>query len=270
MITRTQIANFGFLAIFCAQIAISQDKQQDKPEDKAKAQAIVAKAVQFMGGDRYLGVKTQIGRGKYSQIRENAVASFQSFMDVIVFPDKERTEFKGGGAKMVQTNTGKTGWVYDGAQDLIKVQTDKQVADFLQGNRVSLDNLLRGYWKGNAELTYVGRRQAGLGTRNNVVRLTYNDGFIIEYEFADDGTPAKSVYKHLNGDSTEITEEDHYAQFIDVEGAKAAFIIDRFTDGHQASRINYESIEFNKSIPESVFEKPSNPKDLKKDLKLQF
>src|SRR5215510_5090318 len=104
MITRIQIATVAFLAIFCAQGSAAQDKPLPTPEDKAKAEAIVAKAVQFMGGDRYLGVKTQIGRGKFSKIQENVVASFDSFIDVIVFPDKERTEFRGGGRRNVQAN----------------------------------------------------------------------------------------------------------------------------------------------------------------------
>jgi len=239
---------------------------QAKPDERA--QAIITKAIQIMGGDRYLHVGSQVGRGKYSLFQNNAVVSFQSFIDVIVFPDKERTEFRGDGSKTVQTNTGKTGWVYDGDQELIKVQTEKQVANFTTGLRVSLDNLLRGYWKGDAELTYVGRRPATLGKRNDVVRLTYKDGTAIEFEFADDGTPVKSVYKHTGADGTEVTEEDRYAQFIDVDGIKAPFIVDRFTNGSQNSRINYDSVEFNKSIPDSIFAKPSNPKELKKDLKI--
>jgi len=239
---------------------------QAKPDERA--QAIITKAIQIMGGDRYLHVGSQVGRGKYSLFQNNAVVSFQSFIDVIVFPDKERTEFRGGGSKTVQTNTGKTGWVYDGDQELIKVQTEKQVANFTTGLRVSLDNLLRGYWKGDAELSYVGRRPATLGKRNDVVRLTYKDGTPIEFEFADDGTPVKSVYKHTGADGTEVTEEDRYAQFIDVDGIKAPFIVDRFTNGSQNSRINYDSVEFNKSIPDSIFAKPSNPKELKKDLKI--
>ncbi len=64
----------------------------------AQAEAVLKKAIQNLGGEKYLQVKTQIGRGKFSIIRENAVISFQTFTDVIVFPDKERTEFKGGRA----------------------------------------------------------------------------------------------------------------------------------------------------------------------------
>ena len=35
-----------------------------------------------------------------------------------------------------------------------------------------------------------------------------------------------------------------------------------------ASRINYDSVEFNKTIPDSIFAKPATAKEAKKDLKL--
>src|SRR5687767_14809611 len=78
-----------------------------------KAEAVVKKAVQVLGGDKYLKVKSQIGRGKFSLMRDGMIGSFQTFVDVIVFPDKERTEFKEFGKKSVQTNTGDTGWIFD-------------------------------------------------------------------------------------------------------------------------------------------------------------
>ena len=255
----------SFLFVICA--AVAQD--DPKPAQREKAEAVIAQAIQNLGGDRYLQIKSQIGRGKFSVIKDGAVVSFQKFVDVIVFPDKERTEFKGGGSRTVQANNGNTGWVFDGDQELIKAQDEAQVANFKRGIQTSLDNLLRGYWKGEAEITYIGKRAATLGKRNEVVKLTYKDGFAVEFEFAaDDGLPQKAIYKRTNPDGEELKEEDRYAQFIDVGGVKTPFIIDRFSDGKPSSRINYESVEFNKSVPDSIFAKPSNPKDLKKDLKL--
>jgi len=236
--------------------------------DPTKAQAVVARAVQALGGERYLQIRNQVGRGKYSVIRDGAVVSFQSFLDIIVFPDRERTEFKSQGSRTVQVNTGDTGWIFDGDQELIKVQNEQQVANFKQGIRTSLDNVLRGYWKGEAELTYVGKRAATLGKRNEVVKLTYKDGFVVEFEFAaDDGVPQKALYKRTTADGEEIKEEDRYAQFIEVTGIKTPFIIDRTTNGKSSSRINYESIDFNRTIPDSIFTKPANVKDAKKDIK---
>jgi outer membrane lipoprotein-sorting protein len=242
---------------------------QTQPTASDKAAAVILKAVQSLGGERYVNVKTQFGKGKFSVLRDGGVVSFQSFVDVIVFPDKERTEFRGGGSRTTQVNTGNTGWIFDGDQELIKVQTEAQVANFKQAIRTSLDNLLRGYWKGEAEISYVGKRPATLGKRNEVIKLVYKDGFTVEFEFgADDGLPQKAIYKRTNIDGEEIKEEDRYAQFIDVNGIKAPFIVDRFTDGKTSSRINYESVEFNKTIPDSIFAKPQSVKEAKKDLKL--
>jgi hypothetical protein len=243
--------------------------QSATPATDEKAQAVLKKAVGSLGGDKYLQVKTQIGRGKFSVIRDGAVVSFQSFVDVIAFPDKERTEFRGTGIKTVQANSGMTGWTFDDGNQLIKDQNERQVLDFRRGLRTSLDNLLRGYWRNDGVLSYVGKRPATLGKRNDVVRLVYGDGFAVEFEFAaDDGLPAKAVYERQNGDGETIKEEDRYAQFIDVDGVKFPFIVDRVSNGKPSSRINYDSVEFNKAVPDAVFAKPTGPKELKKDLKL--
>jgi hypothetical protein len=237
--------------------------------ETGKADAVLAKAVQALGGDRYLQVKSQIGRGKFSEItKEGVVVSFRSFVDVIVYPNKERTEFKGQGLKNIQVNVGDTGWVFDGSMEVLRDQNETQIANFRKGIRTSLDHLLRGEWKSEGKLSYVTRRAGSLGRRNDVMRLTYNDGLVVEFEFgADDGLPVKAMYKRTNADGEDIKEEDRYAQFIETDGIKVPFVVDHYTNGKMTSRINYESIEFNKPIPESIFTKPANPKQVK-ELKL--
>ena len=242
---------------------------QNSPKTDEKAEAVIKKAVGVLGGDKYLQVKSQIGRGKYHIIREGTLLSYQTFVDVIVFPDSERTEFKFGGVKTVQTNSGNSGWVFDGSAQTVNDQTAEQVENFKRGLRTSFDNLLRGYWRSKAELTYIGKREAGIGKRNDVVKLIFEDEFTVEFEFAaTDGMPIKTIYKRLNPDNEEVKEEDRYAQFVDIQGIKTPFIIDHFSGGAQTSRINYDSIEYNKTIPSSIFAKPSSAKDVKKDLKL--
>ena len=239
---------------------------QTKSSDE-KAEAVLKKAIEKLGSEKYLQVKSTVGRGRFSVLSDGAIVSFQSFVDVIVHPDKERTEFRDG-AKTVQTNTGDTGWIYDGNAETINLQNKDQIENFKRNLRVSLDNLLRGYWRGKAVLSYGGKRAATLGKRNEVVKLTFDDGFTVEFEFSDENLPVKALYKRLNADKEEIKEEDRYAQFVDFQGIKTPLIVDHFSNGAQTSRINYESIEFNKTIPEKIFVKPNNPKDLKKDLKL--
>lgn len=258
------------LLLLALTASLTAQTQQTSSQADVKAAEIVSRAVEKLGGSKYLGVKTQVGKGKFSILKDGFVASFQTFHDVIVFPDKERTDFKGGSSSRVtQANTGETGWVFDGDLEVVKVQTENQIADFKKGMRMSVDNLLRGGWKGDAELTYVGKRPASLGKRNDVLKLTYKDGFIVEFELsADDGTPQKSIHRRIDGDGKDVIEEDRYAQFVDIGGIKAPFIIDRFIDGKPFSRINFESIEYNKNIPESIFAKPASVKEAKKDIKL--
>jgi hypothetical protein len=145
-----------------------------------------------------------------------------------------------------------------------------QIEDFKRAMRTSVENLLRGWWrKENATLAYVGRREAGLAKRNETVRITYPDGFWVEFEFgAKDALPAKVIYKRTrtkadSDETEEVTEEDWLAKPITNVGITAPFVIDHYLNGKQTSRINYESIEYNRSLPDTLFAKPANAKSVK-------
>ena len=244
--------------------------QGEKPAKDEKAQSVVQNAIKAMGGDRYLNVKTVIGRGFFTDYKDGVSGLPLRFVDYIVYPDKERTEFSGGGARTIQTNDHDKGWIFDSAAITLKDQTAEQLADFRQATRTSIENLLRGTWQAQgAKLTYIGRREAGVGRRNETVRLTYADGFWIEYEFAaTDGLPAKILYqrKHKKLDTEEVeelAEEDRLYKPISIDGIVALYVNDHFINGIQSSRTNYESVEFNKPIADSLFAKPASVKAVK-------
>ncbi|MGH9968170.1 MAG: hypothetical protein ACREBG_10120 [Pyrinomonadaceae bacterium] len=239
------------------------------PQDQ-KAEEIVKRAIETFGGSNYLNVQSVVGRGFYTAYQDGMSQLPTRFLDYIVYPDKERTEFTSAGIRVVQTNVSNTGWLYDGATKSINDLKPTQIEDFKRGVRTSFENLLRGWWrKEGAVLSYVGRREAGLAKRNETVRLTYPDGFWIEYEFgARDGLPAKVIYKRNrkkadSDDTEEVTEEDHLARPIVIDGVTAPFVIDHFINGKQSSRINYESIEYNRPLQDSLFIKPENAKRFK-------
>src|SRR5215510_5886945 len=181
-----------------------------------KSQQIIDRAIETLGGQKYLGVQTTIGKGFYTSIKDGMSQIPARFLDYIQYPDHERTEFTGAGIKTIQTNSGDTGWMFDGAVKKISDQTPAQVDEFKRTTiRTSLEYLLKGYWKKEGgKITYVGRREAGLAKRNETIRLTFPDGFWIEYEFgARDYLPAKIIYKRQrkdpdSGDMVEVTEED--------------------------------------------------------------
>lgn len=235
-----------------------------------KSQQIIDHAIEVLGGQKYVGVQTVVGKGFYTTYRDGISQIPARFLDYIAYPDRERTEFSGAGIKTIQTNTGDTGWLFDGAVKKISDQTRAQVDDFKQAMRTSLEYLLRGYWKKEGgKITYVGRREAGLAKRNETIRLVYPDDFWIEYEFgAKDFMPAKIIYKRErkdpdSGDVVQVTEEDQLFKFITIDGVTAPWVIDHFVNGKQASRINYESVQYNQRFAENLFAKPTDVKSIK-------
>ncbi len=236
-----------------------------KAANDAKAEQIVARAVAAVGGDGYLAVRSTIGRGVFTPFAKGASQLPSAFTDYMVFPDRERTEFRGGNNRIIQTNTGQTGWLYDASTRALKDQPAADIENFQLSLRTSLDSLLRGWWRtAGATLTYAGRREAGLARRNETVRLTYPDGFIIDFEIgAKDNLPAKAQYKRKNSEGAEVQEEDRYARYLTVAGITLPFVVDHYRAGDQTSRIAYDAIEFNSPVPDTLFARPANFKAVK-------
>ncbi len=262
------------LLVLSGATVFAQQKQDSaptpSPQDPARAEAIVNRGIEVLGGNSYLNVKTVVGRGFFTAFQDGISQLPSRFLDYIAYPDRERTEFTGAGIRVIQTNTGDTGWLYDGATKSLSDMKAPQIEDFKRGMRTSVENLLHGWWKKEkATLSYVGRREAGLARRNDTVRLTYPDGFWIEYEFAvKEGLPEKVIYKITrkkpdSEETEEVTEEDRLAKPIAIRGVTSPWVIDHFTNGIQTSRINYESIEYNTALADSLFAKPANIKSLK-------
>jgi len=271
----------NYKSLFCSPLLLliigfssgvpAQDKPANTPPPAdAKSETIINHALEVLGGNNYLNVKTAVGRGFFTAFQDGVSQLPARFVDYIVYPNHERTEFVSLGIRVIQTNAGDTGWLFDGATKTLSDMKAPQIADFKQSMRTSVENLLHGWWrKEGATLTYAGRREAGVGKRNETVRLTYPDGFWIEYEFgAKDGLPAKIIYKRTRkkadtDETEEINEEDRLGKPITVQGITAPWVVDHYVNGVQASRINYESIDFNQPLPDSLFVKPANVKAIK-------
>ena len=270
-ILRQSVAILFLVVLLCAKGAAQQEPApKPSPDNTAKLEAILNRAVEVLGGSAYLNVRTVVGRGFFTTFHDGMSQIPAKFVDYISYPDRERTEFTSEGIRVVQTNSGETGWLYDGATKSLSDMKGTQIDDFKRSMRTSVENLLRGWWKKeNATLSYLGRREAGLARRSEAVRLTYPDGFWIEYEFAaKEGLPEKIIYKTTkkkpdSDETEEITEEDRLAKPITIAGITAPWVIDHFINAKQTSRVGYESIEYNSPLADSLFAKPANIKSLK-------
>src|SRR5215216_7372056 len=132
--------------------------QTPAPVDQ-KSQEIIDHAIESLGGQKYLGVQTVVGKGFYTTFKDGLSQIPARFLDYIAYPDSERTEFVGAGIRTIQTNVGDTGWTFDGAVKKISDQSPAQIENFKQAMKTGVENLLRGRWKKDGgKVTYVGRR----------------------------------------------------------------------------------------------------------------
>ncbi len=262
--------NLVILSVFLFLSAPASQAQTPAAQVDEKSQKLIDKAIEVLGGQAYLNVQTVIGKGFYSDYRDGVPQVPVRFLDYLAYPDRERTEFTSLGIRTIQTNVGDTGWNFDGAVKKISDQTPAQIEEFKRAMRTNFENLLHGWWKQEGgKIAYVGRREAGLAKRNETLRLTYPNGFWIEYEFgARDGVPAKIIYKRMrrdpdSGDQVETTEEEHFMRFVDINGIQAPWIIDRYINGKQTARINYEGVQYNQKLADTLWPKPDNVKAIK-------
>ena len=237
--------------------------QEDQP-DSPRAGELIRNAIQARGGAAYVNIKETISRGEFTPFQKGTSTLPVDFLDYIAYPDKERTEFGKGGRRTVQTNTGDTGWIYEAESKLIKDQTDQQIKDYLQGARYDLDTLLRRGWQeAGAKLVYLGRREAWKDAFSEAVRIEFSDGGNATIHF-DPRThlPMMVEFKVLAEDGRK-NEQVRYYQWLDYNGVKFPKVQDTYRDGKQTSRVYFDTITFNVSIPARLFDKPSNPKDVK-------
>ena len=202
----------------------------------------------------------------YTPFQKGISQSPVQFIDWIVHPDKERTEFGKGKKKnrTIQVNVGSTGWIYDGEAETLKDQSDKQIQDHLEGLEFDIDRLLRAAAKGDGvEVGYAGREETRPGERANAIAIRLKSDRTA-YLVLDSQThlPISLSYEKTE-DSGLVKREIRYAQFVDYDGVKFPNIVDFYRDSIQTGRINIETIKLNTPVSNELFAKPASAKAIK-------
>jgi hypothetical protein len=238
--------------------------QEHETEDRAKAEALIQSAIKALGGDKYLGVRTIVSRGQYTPYDKGMPLNPMGFVYYMAYPDRERIEFGKGDSKFVQSNSPEANWVYEARQKMIRDQTEEQVRRSQQSMRFDLDNMLRNGWKQNdAKLVFIGRREPWTKTFSEAVRIDFSDGASITLHF-DTRTklPLMSEYKIVEEKGT-VAQQARYFRWVDYDGIMYPSIQDFYREGQQSARAIFDDVRFNEQIPERLFTKPANLKEVK-------
>jgi len=238
--------------------------QEPEDNDPVKAAALVRDAIKARGGDTYLNVKTLVGRGNFTPYEKGVSGDPMSFVDYVVYPGRDRTEFGKGDSKLIQSNSERANWVYDAGQKMIRDQKEDQVRQVQQGMRYDLDNLLRTAVRGQGvKLVYVGRREAWRNTFSETVRVEFSDGGSAMLHFDPRSKlPLMVEYKSVTAEGTG-SQETRFFRWVEFGGVQFATVQDTYREGKQTGHVSYDSVTVNVNIPDKLFEKPSSVKEVK-------
>lgn len=237
---------------------------QDDENDLARAAALVRDAVKARGGDLYLGIRSVVTRGQYTGFDKGVSGDPTGFVDYIVYPGRERTEFGKGDTKTVQSNSESANWVYDAVQKMIRDQTEEQVKNFQQGLRFDLDHLLKtAVEQKGVKLVYLGRREAWKNTFSEAVRVDFDDGGSAVMHFdARSKLPLMIENKTITSEGTANSETRFY-RWVDFGGIQFPTLQDFYRNGKQSARVSFDVVSFNESVPDKLFAKPLSIKEVK-------
>ncbi len=245
--------------------------QKADPADASnaeKAQKILQQVIEARGGAKFLSYQTIQSSGQWSQYHEGMSNDPIPFIDYVIFPDKERTEF--GKAKKkkdrrLNVNTGATGWVYDGEAETLKEQTPAQLTDFKESRESDLDALLKSAGTSkDVTVTFYGREETKPGERADVLTFKVKSGreFFLQID-PQTKLPMTLSYEKTGGEKGTEKYEFRFNQYVAYDGVKFPNIVDLYKDRLQISRVNNVSIKLDVPIPETLFVKPASAKEVK-------
>jgi hypothetical protein len=244
---------------------LSLSAVQEDENDPVKAAALVREAVKARGGEVYLRVKTVVSRGQYTAYDKGVSGNPVPFVDYVVYPSRERTEFGKGDERFVQTNSEISNWVYDGSQRMIRDQKDEQVKRFQEGLRYDLEHLLRLASRPQTEvkLAYIGRREVWRNTFAESVRVEFPDGGSAIVNF-DSRTrlPVSAEYKTV-GEQGPVNNEARFYRWVEFGGIQFPTLQDFYRDGKQSAHVSFDEVSFNVDVPDKLFVKPLSIKEVK-------
>ncbi len=257
---------YTLLALFLL-LSVTTFAQKADPDDPAnveKGKKLLQQTIEARGGAAFLGISTMESAGQWTPFEQGASTVPVPFLDYLIYPDKERTEFGKGKKKnrKINVNVGTTGWVYDGDGEMLKDQNEKQIKDFQESRATDVDMVLRAAVQNkDAEVRFYGREETQPGERADVLLIKLE---ITVYLLLDPYTklPRTMAYEKAEEKGT-ARYEYRFNQYVPYDGVKFPNIVDLYRDGIQVSRVNYQSIKLNGAIPETLFTKPANAKAVK-------
>ncbi len=241
-------------AAFCLQpSAAGQNPSGPASQIDPKAQELLDRAVQALGGEAFLRAKSLTTRGRIFAIAEGETAGFAPFESTVEYPEKRRFAY-GKDKPVIVVNNGERGWQLD-RYGMIR-QPPEQIRRWRVANRYSLENLLRRLIHEPGLLIQDGGVDFVDNLPAHAVEITdARQVRVKSYLHKTTFLPVRITYRVRNPETHEWDEfADVYGDYRKFQEIQTPMHVTRFLNGERFSEVFRSAAEYNASYPSSFFE----------------
>jgi len=223
-----------------------------------KAQELLTKTTQALGGESFLKFKSLYTRGRAFVFSEGETAGMLPFESTAQFPDKRRFSY-GKFPAVVLINDGDHGWEID-RFGIIR-QPPVQIRRWTLANRYTLENLLREVLREPGILVQFGGVDFVDAAPAFVLDLVDARQVRVRiYLHQSSFLPLRIAYQVQDPDTHEWQKyEDSYGDYQKFQGIQTPMHVGHFLDDERITEIYRTEAVYDKPIPPGFFE-PGNPK----------
>ncbi len=168
-------------------------------------------------------------------------------------PNNLRIEMTLMGSKMIQTYNGTTGWTYAPAMGITEPM--EMGTDELKGilNQANIDSPLWDYKKKGNILELLGTSEDGSAYK---IKLTKAEGDEMVIFISKETSLMSKVITSQNVNGMDAEIETEMKDYKTIKGIPVAHYMGSKMSGQTVLTVTFESIEYNKALDPSLFEKP--------------
>jgi hypothetical protein len=231
---------------------------QNDEANARKARTLIDQAIQALGGQAYLNVRTVQQQGRtYSFYHGRPTSNGVLFWRFTEYPDKERIEVtKERDVATVFTGDKAYEITYKGPHPIEK----KDLDDYLRRRKFSLETMLRVWFNDPAvALFYDGQALAGNLPAEQVTLINSKDEAVSLFFALDTHLPIKKRYVWRDPvDKERNTEEEIYDNYRPIQGVMTAYGFTRYYNGDMQNERFVNSVSYNENLNPAMFDPNSN------------
>ena len=218
-----------------------------------KAQQILDRVIQVLGGPALLKVRRLTTRGRTFSIRNEATSAYAPFESYVEYPDKRRFSY-GKSKPVILINNGDQAWELD--QMGMTTQLPEQVLRWKVSNRYSLENLLRLRIHEPGILIQTG----GVDFVDNVATQSLDmvdaQGTQVKLDLNRQTLLPVSVTYRVHDPKTGDWNDfaDVYSEYKNIDGVTTPMHIARFMDGDRVSEVFRSFAHYDDDYPATYFQ----------------